>query len=380
MNPKVLHIIDSGGLYGAEKVLLNLMAEQARQGLEPVMASIGELGIVEKDVETEALKRGLRVEKFRMRPGSNWLGAFAVLRFARRMKADILHSHGYKGNILFGLIPRRFRRLPIVATLHGWTWTGRLNRMLLYEWLDAVSLRFIDHVVLVNGMMENHHRLKELPDDRKSIINNGTDFASDKGPDSASLPTELRDFVERGFTVVGVGRFSPEKGFSSLIGAVADLIKEGLDLQLLLLGDGGLRGELEGQIKEWGVSDRVLMPGYVDNIHLFLKKCRIFAMPSLTEGLPMALLEAMGAGIPIVASRVGGIPDALGGGEAGVLIEPGDSDALKDALRCIFQAPEKMKECVALARERVEREYSSRKMAESYLKVYRQVLGQGRVD
>jgi len=87
---RVLHIIDSGGLYGAEMVLLNLVAEQMKMGLEPVIASIGEKGIKEKPLETEAIKRGLRVGKFRMLPGPNLPGMFKVLRYAQKHGFDIL--------------------------------------------------------------------------------------------------------------------------------------------------------------------------------------------------------------------------------------------------------------------------------------------------
>ena len=126
---KVLHVIDSGGLYGAEVMLLNLMSEQVAMGLEPILASIGDPGITEKPLETEAIRRGLPVKVFRMRPGPNVWGALKILRFARSELVGLLHSHGYKGNILFGLMPRMLRRIPMVATVHGWTWTGGISRM-----------------------------------------------------------------------------------------------------------------------------------------------------------------------------------------------------------------------------------------------------------
>ena len=96
---KILHIIDSGGLYGAEMVLLNLVAEQIKLGLEPTIASIGEKGIVEKPLETEVIKRGFKLKKFRMQPGPDYMGASKILRFAKQEYFDLMHSHGYEGNI-----------------------------------------------------------------------------------------------------------------------------------------------------------------------------------------------------------------------------------------------------------------------------------------
>jgi hypothetical protein len=115
---KILHIIDSGGLYGAEVMLLNLVAEQIKLGLDPTIASIGEKHIGEKPLETEALKRGFKLRKFSMYPGPNYPGALKILRFAHGAGIHILHSHGYKGNILFGLMPRKIRNLPLIATIH----------------------------------------------------------------------------------------------------------------------------------------------------------------------------------------------------------------------------------------------------------------------
>jgi len=133
---KILHVTDSGGLYGAEMVLLNLVAEQMKTGLEPTIASIGEKWIQEKPFETEAVKRGLRVVKFRMFPGPNLPGMFKVLRYAQKYGFDILHSHGYKGDVAFGSMPKSIRKLPLVSTLHGWTSVVGFSKNRIYEWLQ----------------------------------------------------------------------------------------------------------------------------------------------------------------------------------------------------------------------------------------------------
>ena len=104
----VMHIIDSGGMYGAEVMLLNLVEEQVRQGLKPVIASIGDKHTGEKPLEIEAHKRNFPVKTFRMHAGPNFIGAWEILNYAKSIDCDLLHSHGYKGNILFGLIPKKF--------------------------------------------------------------------------------------------------------------------------------------------------------------------------------------------------------------------------------------------------------------------------------
>ena len=170
---KILHVIDSGGLYGAEVMLLNLMREQVGLGLEPILASIGDSGVDEKPIEKEAKQKGLSVAVFRFKPGPNVVGASKVLKFAWDEKVDLLHSHGYKGNILFGFLPRAIRRIPMVSTLHGWTWSGGINRMRIYEWLDALSLSFVDRVITVSSAMQNHPRLKNRRGLALEVVPNG---------------------------------------------------------------------------------------------------------------------------------------------------------------------------------------------------------------
>ena len=367
---KILHIIDSGGLYGAEVMLLNLMSEQVKLGLEPILASIGEQGISEKPLEVEARRRGFHVETFRMRPGPNIAGAFKILHYAWRSGVDLLHSHGYKGNILFGLMPKGLRRLPLVTTIHGWTWTGGLDRMALYEWLDRLSLRFIDRVVVVNNAMIDKVSLKRI-----HVVNNGISIDStDSKSSTAPIDPTITDFCRNGFTIGAIGRLSPEKGFDILLEALKEVADSKPEVRLVILGEGNERGALEAQIKILGLEEQVLMPGYTANARRYLPQFRIFALSSLTEGLPIVILEAMQAGVPIVATRVGGIPGVLENGRAGILLESGSCKALSEGIFEVINNQVAAVEKVQVARQRLIDHYSSRAMAESYREIYRSVI------
>lgn len=372
---KILHVIDSGGLYGAEVMLLNLMQEQVALGLQPVLASIGEQGIEEKPLEREARLRGLALRPFRMKPGPNLLGLAEMLRFARGEGAALIHSHGYKGNILFGLLPGRVRGLPLVTTVHGWTWTGGLNRMMAYEWLDGLSLTRMDRVILVNQAMKEHPRLRNRPGLALEVVPNGIS-APGQAPVAAADPCGLRiaQFCRQGYTVGAVGRLSQEKGFDLLLEALGLLAADGIELRLVLLGEGGERGALERKAEALGLKERVLMPGYLRDAASYLPLFAQFVMPSLTEGLPMVLLEAMQAGVPIVATRVGGIPDVLQDGAGGLLVEPGSPQALKRAMAEAMTDREAAERRVRSALTRVRDQFSSRAMAEKYSDIYRSVL------
>ena len=397
---KVLHIIDSGGLYGAEVMLLNLVHEQIKMGLEPTICSIGEKGVLEKPIEAEAVKRGFKVTRFRMMAGPNIFGAFKILRYAKREKFDILHSHGYKGNILFGFIPKAMRRLPLITTVHGWTSTtsSSFSKMKLYEWLDVRSLRHMDRVILVNKGMLSNPRLKVANLQNLTVINNGIPpikrinpkfplsqgeglgeggngevFEFKQNSLSNTLDKDIVNFCKEGFVVGAIGRLSYEKGFNYLIEAVAGLAGEIPNIKLVIIGEGGERGFLEKMVSDLGLQGKVLMPGYRDAAHRYLPLFKIFVMPSLTEGLPITLLEAMQYEVPIVATGVGGIPALLEGGSAGVLVNPGDTAGLVEALGLLKRDSKLAVRLSKRDKEAVMLKYSSRKMAAEYLEIYKSI-------
>lgn len=367
---KVLHIIDSGGLYGAEIMLLDLATEQLRLGLEPVIASIGDPNIAEKPLEAAALKRGIRVKAFRMQPGPNVLGALRILKYARHEGAALLHSHGYKANILFGLLPRILRRLPLISTVHGWTSTRQLSRMRLYEWLDGLCLRRADQVVLVNAAMAEHPRLQPLRR-RCQVIDNG--LAEPAG--QIDSPTdELADFCRQGFTLCAIGRLSPEKGFALLLSSLSALVAKHPSLRLVIFGEGAQRPALEERVRELGLQQQVRLPGYCSAVRSYLPLCRALVLSSLTEGLPLVVLEAMQVGVPIIATRVGGVPGVLAEGQAGLLVPAGSPEALALAIDQFLADPAAAQGRVAAASRRVREHYSSGTMARKYQAVYAGVL------
>lgn len=367
---KILHLIDSGGLYGAEKMLIDLAWEQLHCGHEPMIVSIGTESDGEKAIEKEAFSQGVPCRPYRMKAGLNFSGALRILRDAKQQGFEILHSHGYKGNILFGLLPKKMRRLPLVSTLHGWTSTGGISKMALYERLDALSLSRADAVAMVNDSTIEHPRLKSIPREKKSVIYNGIRLHESK---PLSVDDPIATFCHQTDTLIAVGRFSPEKNHLLLIEVLAELVQEGHDLQLLILGEGRLLSSYEQKALQLGISERLMMPGYVNTVDAILPLCRAFVMPSQTEGLPIALLEAMAANVPVIASGVGAVPVVLGKG-SGILIEPGNKEALRTALEWLLDVGHDPGQMVKLARQRVENEYASTIMAEKYIELYRQLL------
>jgi glycosyltransferase involved in cell wall biosynthesis len=366
---KILHVIDSEGVYGAEVVVLNLMAEHGALGHDPWLCSIGATGIAEKPLETEALRRGLKVFKVRMRNGPNLVGAIQLLRLAKQRGFEIIHSHGYKSNILLGFIPGRVRGIPLVATVHGWTSAGRLSRMIVYVWLDRISLRFMDVIVLVSRAIQSKIRVRDEKQGSVMVIPNGISPSRELSFQS-SPDEEISTFCRGSFTLGSVGRLSPEKGYDVLLEAVNILVGRGLPIKLVILGEGQERARLERLVADFGLTERVSLPGYRHNARDYFPLFDVFVLSSFTEGLPITLLEAMGSGRPIVATKVGSIPEVLDGGRAGLLVDPSQSAALVDALELMIN-DEKLRQSLARrAGELFSEQYSSRRMAEQYLCAY----------
>jgi len=373
---KVLHLIDSAGLYGAEMIVLSLMEEQKKMGLRPVLGSIGNRRAGEKPLEKAAREKGLEVRAFRMADGPNLAGALAVARWARGEGIDVVHSHGYKGNILMGFLPRRVKPMPLLVTLHGWTSAGKLSRMTLYEWLDRQSLRFADHVVAVSGRLLDVPSLAGILRGKFSHIPNGIPLA--EGPDKAPPDQDIAAFCSEGPVVGSIGRLSPEKNYTSLVEAAGILHGEGRPVRLVLIGEGPKRAELEKRARDLGLSGKVLFAGYREDAARHLPLFDVFALPSLTEGQPVTILEAMRAGTPVIAGAVGDIPEILEGGKAGLLVEKGDVPSLARAIETLLGDEVKRGALSRRARDRVPERFGSPAMARAYVKVYRDVLGMER--
>jgi len=370
---KIMHIIDSGGFYGAEAMLLDLMAGQKKLGLHPLLCSIGNPGHPEKEIERQARMRNFDVTAIRFRAGLNPYGMYRIIQIARSNQVNIMHSHGYKGNILGGCIPKSVRKIPLVCTLHGWTNTRPVSKMALYEWLDKRILRYKDAVIAVNKLMLNDTRLKvaKIDPDKLWVVNNGID-PGPLSPNDTSVPDSdlVRDFTREGFIVGAIGRLSKEKGFGYLLEATALLHKAGHNVRLVIAGDGPLKAELQRKAILLGIGNIVLFPGYLANASRYLCYFDTLAISSLTEGLPITLLEAMRAGIPVIATRVGGIPEVIIDNESGILVSPANAHQLCDAINMLINNFEMACSLSKQAKILLKEHYSSNKMAIKYLDIY----------
>lgn len=374
MSIRVLHLIDSGGLYGAERMLLALVEAQQESGLEPMILSVGEPGIEEKAIEKEADRLGLPMKTWRMKPGLNRNETLRICQWADEWGADLVHSHGYKFNILLGLFGRFKKEIPSVATLHGYVHAPLFTRMWVYEKLDRLVLRRMSAVVVVGEAMK-----KELPSglrysEKVAVIRNGLKVESVLQKAKKTVAGEVDAFiVSHAPVILGVGRLSSEKQFGKLILAFEKLRQCFPKAGLIIAGDGYLRDSLEQRISEHKLDEHVLLAGYCSNIPSIMARSNLLAISSATEGLPITLLEAMALRLPVVSTSVGEIPEVLENGENGVLIKNIEEE-LVEAMENALADRNAARERSERASEKLARELTAQAMAAQYSVVYERAL------
>jgi glycosyltransferase involved in cell wall biosynthesis len=376
---RILHLIDSGGVYGAERILLYLAREQQRSGDEPFLGSIGRPGAGCTALEALAQVWGIPVLPIRIEPKPTPRVVRTLLDQARALKTDLMHSHGYKSNILLGPVPRRIRG-PMITTLHGWTDARRYSALWVYECLDSWAIRSIDSVVAVTRSMFNLPAVQRIAPSRRHLIENGIPSRAVrledlKLGDAGALPTAVTDIMAQSPTLIAIGRLSPEKAFGNLIDAFAKARMGGnANFKLIIAGEGRERGALTGKIADLGLEHAVLLPGYLEGADRLLEHAAGFVMSSLTEGLPLVLLEAMQWRVPILATSVGAIPELLDHGSRGQLVAPGSVDELAQGLRRLMSPGDTARsQGIELAYAAGMQRYTSERMADEYRRLYLQI-------
>ena len=300
----------------------------------------------------------------------DWRVIRQFLQICRREGVRIWHGHDYKSNAL-GLLLRRAWPMRLVSTVHGWVTDTR--RTPLYYAIDRRCLARYDTVLCVSRDLQERCLASGVAARRCTLLENGIDTdAFSRTTDIGQAKLQLR-FSDRPL-VGAVGRLSPEKGFDVLIRAADQLMRSGVDFQLVIAGEGPHRPRLESLIGKLGRQDRIRLLGYSSDPILLYQAMDVFALSSLREALPNALLEAMALEVPVVATAVGGVPDVIRTDANGLLVAAGDTDALAGVLRRLL-ADESLRSRYARAgRATVERDYSFAERMRKLAAIYDQLL------
>ena len=347
---KILHIItrlDMGG--SAQNTLLTCLGLSEKKyevilagglSLESKMTDL-EQRSVDRQIE-KAKEGGVRVIPIaslvrKIDPVNDIKAFFSILLLIIREKPFLVHTHTSKAGIL-GRLAAKICCVPIIIhTPHGHVFFGHFRPFVskLYLLIEKFFALFTDRVVaLTEGERKDYIELSVAKPEKIVTIHSGVEI--DRFKDSQvniekkkkSLGLNLQSLV-----VGTVGWLLPIKGPMILLKAMDRVWQKYPDVQLVYVGKGELQETLHTQALQRGLSDRVKFLGWRDDVHEIMPVFDLFVLPSLNEGMGRVLVEAMAAGKPVVASKVGGIPDLVKDGKNGLLVEPGDIDGLSFAIQ-----------------------------------------------
>lgn len=252
-----------------------------------------------------------------------------LLQICRREQVAIWHAHDYKSNLI-GLLLRPFWPMRLLATTHGWV--QRTRKLPFYYAVDRFSLPRYERVLCVSQDLQERCLAIGIPPERCLLIDNGIDTGQfTRRVPPAEAKQKLGLSPDR-IVIGAVGRLSPEKGFEQLIRAADRLLGQGLDFDLVIAGEGDQESQLEALIATLGRQNRIRLLGYCADTIALYEALDIFSLSSLREGLPNVLLEAMAMEVPVVATRIAGVPRLVEHGENGLLVDPDAVEPLADAL------------------------------------------------
>lgn len=321
---RVLHVIIGHGFGGLENVVLDLVRAGDKDRFSYYILCLSSPDVVRRKLEAS----GATVLELGYGRGLHFGLPLAIRRVVREYAIDIVHSHDFNPFFYTTLACLGRRKLARVYTEHS----SVLSLGGRHHWVIRLFSHANDAMVMVSGHLQRHYADHVgVSDKRTVVIHNGIDTRLFVAPaDKRELKQE---FGLEGKLVIGTAlRFIEQKGLQYLIASAPDVKRRFPDVRFLLVGDGRAKESLLAQVRALEVEDVFLFPGYRNDVVRILSAFDIYVLPSLWEGLPLGMIEAMLTGLPIVATDVGGVPEVLRDGENALLVPPGDSDALASAL------------------------------------------------
>ena len=356
---RVAHVVLGLEVGGLEKLVIDLVRRADRQVVLPEIVCTDYVGRLATLCPPEA-----PVSAVGARPGLDWRAVMRLARTFWRSGTDIIHSHNERAHYL-STFAGRLVRVPVhINTRHGihppTTRRGTVRRRTMAMLSDAV-------VAVSSAVRDATVQLDRIPPAKVRIIANGTDVAAARL--TRSEARQKLGLCDASFVIGAAGRLAPEKDYASLIEAFARVRTEIVQVAAAILGDGPLAGELAEAARARGCEE-LRFYGYRPDAVSLLPAFDVFVQPSLTEGISLSVIEAMAAGLPVLATSVGGLAEAIGDEGAGILVPPRDVGALAGALVSLARDAPRRARLGDAARRRAERCFSIDVTARAYEALY----------
>lgn len=334
---KILFVITKSNWGGAQKYVYDLATGLPSSKFDIVVACGGNGLLVQKlhakniiTIEIPRLQRDIRLrDEIRV--------FFWLTRIFREERPDIIHLNSSKIGGL-GALAGRFARVPkIIFTAHGWYFKERRHYVIraatyILSWITVL----LSHVTITVSE-DDHIRAPSLFVSKKIVrIHNGINTPTFLDRDSARKILYEHGVNEDAMWIGSVAELHKNKGLIAAIDAMRELVDGGIKAYFFIIGEGEERKTFERRIKERALQNHVFLLGHIDNAPRFIPAFDVFLLPSYKEGLPYTILEAGAAGVAVVASGVGGTPEIIQHERSGILITPGDSSGIAEALRSVL--------------------------------------------
>jgi glycosyltransferase involved in cell wall biosynthesis len=364
----ILQLISSEGYYGAESMLLALARTLPGLGCRSIVGVFRDARSHNGELETRAAQLGLQVEAVPCAGRWDRKAAGRVRELVQAHGVDVLHTHGYKADV-YGYAAAWPNRVALVATCHNWP--SRLPSMRAYAAIDRMALRHFDRVATASGPVTDILMRWKVPAHKLKTIPNGVDMEPFREP----APSLRREFGGGSERLVGfVGRLVPDKGGALLLSAAEAVLAVFPNVKFVFAGDGPSRAEWEALAASLGIASQVVFAGRREDMPAVYASLDMVVLPSFKEAMPMCLLEAMAAAIPVVATAVGAIPKVIVPGVTGLLCEPGDANALSMAILRLLRDPELGRAMGRHGRAHVARNFAAEVVGRRYIGLYQEAL------
>lgn len=353
---RVLHVRNASGYYGAERCIVAWMHELVPRGYSFDLAVYPDSSASMREFLDAVAETGAAVHPLPRRHVHAPRALASLMRIVRGRRVDVLHAHENRSHLMAWLAGG-LTGTPVVGTLHGYVPSSpKMVRM------NALNRRFLRSGKLSALTVPTARLAEEVGEG--IVMPNALPASLAAGAPSAAQPKDPPAFGV-------VGRLNPEKGVQHFLDAIVELPAR---WRFVVIGDGPLQGELEAH----PAAARVEWLGFRSDARALMRELTALVIPSLTEGVPIALLEAMAQGVPVVATAVGGVPEVMTDVEHALLVPPGDAGALASAMRRAAEDIPGAQARALAARERFLAHYTTARVGDELDRLYRGLVGSAR--
>lgn len=364
----VLHIFSTLPVGGAEMLMLNIVKNIDRGVFDITICCLGEKGVIGEQIEVLGVEViSLKCKKI---GGFNLSLILRLRDFIKERGFDIVHTHMYHAN-LYGRIAAWVVDVPVIfSSVHNIYRKRKLHRMLINYLLSKITDRIF---VATPAVFEDVRRYDRVSAEKIEVLPYGIDTDSFTKKYDRNIIRENLGLSPEDYVIGNVARLEEAKGQRYLIEAIRILQDRGIKTKCLIIGSGSLEKELKELTINNKLDDTVIFPGTRQDLPEIFSVMDVFVFPSLWEGLPLALLSAMAAGVPVIATHAGGIKDVLVDNRNGIVVPQSDPSAIAEAVKRLMSDEKLRKSLTEEAKKNIEEYYSAKVMVKKLENIYRTI-------